>query len=144
MVLTVISILAFIGVRIYSYFIDSARNTRAIAEIRLIEKEIIGFWNANERLPDSLAALGGEIILDPWKRPYQFINFDTTSDAEEKRRTKGNPGRGRGRGSPLNSDYDLFSMGKDRMSAPPLTDDISKDDIVRADDGVYTGLASEY
>lgn len=128
----------------YSHFIDSARNTRAIAEIRLIEREIMAFSNANERLPDSLAELGGEIILDPWKSPYQFINFDTTSDAGEKRRTKGNPGRGRGGGSPLNSDYDLFSMGKDRMSAPPLTDDTSMDDIVRADDGVYTGLASEY
>ena len=61
---------------------------------------------------------------------------------------KESKGKGKGKGlekdSPLNTDYDLYSMGKDGMSAPALTDDVSKDDIIRADDGVYTGLASAY
>jgi general secretion pathway protein G len=143
-VIGVLAVLSIVGMGVYSHFIDKAKNTRAIAEIRGLEKEILDFWNTNERLPDNLSELDRAVMLDPWKTPYQYINFDTAPDAEEKRRTKGNSGRGRGGGDPLNEDFDLFSMGKDRTSAPVLTDDSSKDDIIRADDGRYTGLVSEY
>jgi len=143
-VIGVLAVLTIIGMGVYSHFIDKAKNTRAIAEIRGLEKEILDFWHTNDRLPDNLSELDRAVMLDPWRTPYQYINFDTAPDAEEKRRTKGNKGKGKGAGDPLNSDYDLFSMGKDRTSAPVLTDDTSKDDIVRADDGSYTGLVSEY
>ena len=45
---------------------------------------------------------------------------------------------------PLNSDYDLYSAGKDGKSRPPLSAQMSQDDIVRANDGAYIGLASQY
>jgi len=137
-VLGVIALLTIIGMGVYSHFINRAKNTRAIGEIRVLEKEILEFWHTNDRLPDSLGELDRAVMLDPWKTPYQYINFDTAPDSEEKRRTIGNEGKGKG--DPLNSDYDLFSKGKDRTSAPVLTDDTSKDDIVRANDGSYTGL----
>jgi len=143
-VIGVLAVLTMIGMLLYSHFIDKARNTRATAEIRVLEKEILEFWHSNDRLPDSLAELDRAAMLDPWKTPYEYINFDTAPDSEEKRRTIGNKGKGEGKGDPLNSDYDLFSKGKDRTSAPVLTDDTSKDDIVRANDGSYTGLVSEY
>jgi general secretion pathway protein G len=143
-VITIVGILSTLGLGVYKDFIDKARNTRAIAEIRMYEKEIMNFLNDTERLPHALVELGLAVTEDPWKNPYQYINFDTSSGAEEKRRTKGAKGKGKGEGSPLNFDYDLYSMGKDGMSAPALTDDVSKDDIIRADDGGYTGLASEY
>ena len=145
-VLGVVSLLTIIGTAVYSHFIDKAKNTRAIAEIRLLEKEILEFWQNNDRLPDSLGELERAALLDPWKTPYQYINFATTSGVEEIRRTTGKKGKGKGSGksSSLNEDFDLFSMGKDRMSAPDLSDASSQDDIVRANDGSYTGLASEY
>ena len=143
-VIAIVGILSIIGLSVYKNFIDKARNTRAAGEIRMYEKEIMNFVNDTERLPDALAELGGPATLDPWKNPYQYINFDTSLGAKDKRRTKGAKGNGKGKGSPLNSDYDLYSMGKDGMSAPALTDNVSKDDIIRADDGGYTGLASEY
>jgi general secretion pathway protein G len=143
-VITIVGILSTIGLSVYKNFIDRARNTRAIAEIRMYEKEIMNFLNDAERLPYSLAELGRGVSLDPWKNPYQYINFDTSPGAKDKRRTKGTKGNGKGKGSPLNLAYDLYSMGKDGMSAPALTEDVSMDDIIRADDGGYTGLASEY
>jgi len=45
---------------------------------------------------------------------------------------------------PINSDFDLYSMGKDGRSVAPLTAKDSRDDIVRANDGGYVGLASEF
>ncbi len=147
-VLGVLALLTIIGMGVYSHFIDRAKNTRAIAEIRVLEKEILEFWHTNDRLPDSLAELDRSAMLDPWKTPYQYINFDTTSGGEEIRRTTGKKNKGKGKGSgkssSLNEDFDLFSMGKDRMSAPDLSDPSSQDDIVRADDGTYTGLVLEY
>ena len=149
-VMGVLAILTLMGMGVYSHFINKAKNTRAIAEIRLLEKEILEFWQTNDRLPDSLVELGHAVMLDPWKTPYQYINFDTTAGGEDIRRVtqKKNNGKGKGLGldksDALNEDFDLFSMGEDRMSAPDLDDGSSLDDIVRADDGRYTGLASEY
>jgi general secretion pathway protein G len=45
---------------------------------------------------------------------------------------------------PINSDFDLYSMGKDRDTVAPLTAKKSHDDIVRANDGAFVGLASEF
>jgi len=45
---------------------------------------------------------------------------------------------------PLNSTYDLYSKGKDGQSKLPLTAKASKDDIIRASDGAFIGLASEF
>jgi general secretion pathway protein G len=45
---------------------------------------------------------------------------------------------------PVNSDYDLYSMGKDGQSQAPFTAKASRDDIVRASDGQYVGLAEDF
>jgi len=142
-VITIIGILSSIGLNVYKHFIDKARNTRAVAEIRMYDKEIMNFLHETEELPYSLADLGRGVTLDPWKNDYKYINF-ALPGAEDSRRTKGAKGKGNGKGSPLNSDYDFYSMGKDGLSAPVLTENVSKDDIIRADDGGYTGLASAY
>jgi general secretion pathway protein G len=42
---------------------------------------------------------------------------------------------------PINTDYDLYSVGKDGDSVAPLTAKKSLDDIVRAGEGAYVGLA---
>ena len=45
---------------------------------------------------------------------------------------------------PLNSDYDLYSVGKDGESRAPLSVPVSADDVIRANDGAYIGLAANY
>ncbi len=45
---------------------------------------------------------------------------------------------------PINTDFDLYSMGEDGKSVPPLTAKASRDDIIRANDGGYIGPASGY
>lgn len=47
-------------------------------------------------------------------------------------------------GVQLNTDFDLFSMGKNRESADSLATPKSYDDIVRASDGSFVGLASDF
>ena len=45
---------------------------------------------------------------------------------------------------PLNSGYDLFSSGPDGESASPLTSRSSRDDIVRARNGLFVGVAEDF
>jgi len=45
---------------------------------------------------------------------------------------------------PINSDYDLYSKGKDGDSHPPLGAHSSRDDVIRANDGGFIGLASSF
>ncbi|MFZ0429542.1 MAG: prepilin-type N-terminal cleavage/methylation domain-containing protein [Acidobacteriota bacterium] len=45
---------------------------------------------------------------------------------------------------PLNTRFDLYSQGKDGESRPPLTAKASWDDVLRANDGSFVGLASNY
>jgi general secretion pathway protein G len=63
-----------------------------------------------------------------------------------KKDDNGNKGQARKDHSlhPINSDYDLFSVGKDGKSTAALTAKISQDDIVRANNGGYVGLVSNY
>ena len=68
-VIAILGILTLMGMRAYAHFIDKARNTRAIAEIRLLDKDIIGFLNSNNRLPDSLAEIGREPCWTPGRVP---------------------------------------------------------------------------
>jgi general secretion pathway protein G len=45
---------------------------------------------------------------------------------------------------PLNTDYDLYSRGKDGKSQPSITNALSLDDVIRANDGAFLGLAAKY
>ncbi|MEE9392158.1 MAG: hypothetical protein V3W41_06610 [Planctomycetota bacterium] len=45
---------------------------------------------------------------------------------------------------PLNTDYDLYSLGRDGKSSRLLSSPESQDDIIRANNGQFIGLASEY
>ena len=45
---------------------------------------------------------------------------------------------------PLNTDFDLFSFGPDTQSLPSITALVSLDDVIRADDGGFIGLARDY
>ena len=134
-VIGLIGTLAAIAIPNYIQYREKAKVAQAIADIRAIEKMIANFTIDNDRLPTSLAEIGMGGHRDPWGTPYEYITVEGTP-------------RGKLRKDrflvPVNSDYDLYSMGQDRGSVPPFTAKASRDDIVRANDGAYVGLASEF
>ena len=75
-------------------------------------------------------------LRDPWGKPYQYL-------VVAKAKGKGKLRKDRFL-VPISSDFDLYSMGPDGKSVPPLTAKVSQDDISRANEGGYVGLASEY
>jgi general secretion pathway protein G len=135
-VIVVISALSAIATPSYQSYIEKARITKAIAEIRILDKEIFAYEMTNKELPDTLSDIGRGTLKDPWDHPYQYVNFANISGKGEMRKDRFMV--------PLNTDYDLYSMGKDGVSKPPLTAKNSHDDIIRANNGNYVGKASEY
>ena len=45
---------------------------------------------------------------------------------------------------PINSDFDIYSMGKDKDTIAPLNPPKSHDDVIRATDGGFYGLAKNF
>ncbi len=130
--------LAGIGIPAYTSAREKARNVRAIVDIRTLEKDIALHREDTGQLAGTLADIGRENLRDPWGNPYEYLNFASA----------GKSWKGQARKDrflvPLNSTYDLYSKGHDGKSVPPLTAKASQDDIVRANDGGYVGLASDY
>jgi len=137
--IAIIATLGAIAVPTYNNYIDKARNTTSMADIREMELGIVRFQAERGRLPDPLAEAGLSIQLDPWGRLYQYLRIqgldikDVKKYARKDRMTH-----------PINTDFDLYSMGKDGDSQQPLTAQASWDDIVRANNGRFVGLASDY
>jgi general secretion pathway protein G len=46
--------------------------------------------------------------------------------------------------NPINTNYDLYSMGKDGVTKMQITQKDSVDDIIVAGDGGFVGLASDF
>jgi general secretion pathway protein G len=133
--LAIIATLTAIAVGIYGNVTERSKVAKAIADLRIMDGEIAAFEGENGRLPADLAEIRHGSLRDPWGNPYQFLDFSTSSPgARRKDRFL----------VPLNSTYDLYSMGKDGASSPPLTASASRDDVVRANDGGFFGLASTY
>jgi general secretion pathway protein G len=133
--IAIVSILGAIAYPLYTEYIEKARIVRTIAEIKIISIEISAYQLENREYPASLAAVNYASLLDPWGSPYQYLNIETAKGKGSFRKNKFLV--------PINTDYDLYSMGKDRKSQPPLTAKASKDDVIRANNGGYIGLASE-
>ena len=49
-----------------------------------------------------------------------------------------------GNSAPLNTDFDLYSLGPDGVSALALPAEASRDDVVRARNGSYIGPAANF
>jgi general secretion pathway protein G len=116
--------------------VDQARIARAISDIKAIEDDITAYQTIYGQLPDTLSQVGDDALLDPWGTPYQYLNHATIHGNGQVRKDRFLV--------PLNSDYDLYSSGKDKRSVGPLTASVSQDDIIRADSGNYVGLASQF
>jgi general secretion pathway protein G len=130
-----LGILAGIGIPAYRGVVDRTNNNRAIADIGELSLHLYR-WDTNiGAFPPSLAAAGLAGRLDPWGRPYFYLELSTA-----------NPGDVRKDKNlvPINTDFDLYSAGKDGVTARPLTAQQARDDIVRASNGAFIGLAADY
>jgi general secretion pathway protein G len=135
-VVTVIATLVGIAIPVYRTYVEQSKVALAAGDIANLENRIEKhLLNNNGTLPGSLAELEEPTSLDPWGNPYQYANYALVPPGQRRKDRFV---------VPLNSDYDLYSKGKDGKSSPAITASGSQDDIIRANDGNYVGLASNY
>jgi len=138
--IAIIGILASIAIPIYIKYKEEARIEVAITEMKIIEKKIVNLVEGNGKLPEDLRDIGMDKIIDPWGRPYKYLKIFGSDDVKDG---KGKPRKNRSL-HPINTDFDLYSLGRDGKSTAPLTSKISQDDIIRANNGGFMGLVSDY
>lgn len=136
-VMAIIGLLAGFGIPKFHQVMEQARIARAIGDIRAIQTDIMAIETQGTPLPVDLNAIGRGNLVDPWGNPYQYNPFNPAAHGVPA-------GARRDRFLvPVNSTFDLYSMGPDGRSVPPFSGP-GGDDIVRANDGGYTGIASNY
>jgi general secretion pathway protein G len=134
--LGIVGVLASVAAPMYQNYRERIRVNTAIADIAALSAVIKLYERDAQQLPPSLAAIRGGNKLDPWGRPYQYLDLTTIKGHGSSRKDK--------RLNPLNSDFDLYSMGKDGDTSMSLNPPVSRDDVIRARDGRFIGLARDF
>ena len=118
----------------FNGYVERSRIARAVSDIGTISLQLYRWQQNTESLPASLAEAGiGNV--DPWGRPYVYVRAAGTG--RSRLRKDGNL-------APLNTDFDLYSLGPDGISALALPAAPSRDDVVRARNGSYIGPAANF
>jgi general secretion pathway protein G len=136
MAMAIVATLLTIAMPAYEKYSDAKDIALAKQEIVEISAAIDRYFASQGRFPDSLADVSLHNKTDPWGNFYFYMNLTDPSHTGQPRKD--------GKLHPVNSDYDLYSIGKDGQSKPPFNNSKSRDDIVRANNGKFIGLAAEY
>ena len=144
MIVAIIGTLLALIVPSYTNLLEKAKVNHVISEIVKISRELDDFLIDNGTLPETLDELIQNSnkplnLIDPWGNPYAYLVIL----GKDKNEIQGIWRKDRFL-VPINADYDLYSMGKDGVSTAPLTAQASHDDIIRANNGGYFGLAHKY
>jgi general secretion pathway protein G len=135
-VLAVAGIILSIAVPAVETYIDRSRVAQGAMDIDSMQATIKKYQQTNGAFPGTLADVGLDAKVDPWGRPYEYYNLNTKTGNGQPRKDK--------KLAPLNSDFDLYSVGHDGQTQGSLVNPVSRDDIVRARDGGFIGLAQEF
>ena len=136
--LAIIGVLSAITLSQYLAYIERVKVARTVIELKDITARLDPIVFEDGKLPTTLAAIGFGGRKDPWGRPYQYLRIKGGTLATKAKSRKDQFL------VPLNSDYDLYSKGKDGLSLPAITNPVSLDDVIRGNDGGFLGLAAKY
>lgn len=135
--ITVLGALTAIAVPWFTSYIAQQNVGRAINDMRALDNRIQNYKMSNDVYPPSVNDVPQGNLSDPWGRPYEYLQIEGNAKAKGAERKDKNL-------VPINSDFDLYSMGADGKTTAPLTAKASQDDVVRANNGSYYGLGSNY
>jgi general secretion pathway protein G len=131
----VVGILTAIALPAYKHSVDRTRSTQAKVDIAKMNISIQRAYTASSKYPQTLADVQLDNRVDPWGRPYVYYNIAENGKGHARKDHALNP---------LNRDFDLYSMGPDGQSKSQITQKDSLDDIIRANDGAFIGIAADF
>jgi general secretion pathway protein G len=136
----ILGALVAIALPSYQNYREKVRIHEAVTDMAGISMNLKAYQVDNKYFPPTLDTLPmyNPVPNDPWGRPYRYlaIDIDPAPNKGAQRKDKNM--------NPLNNDFDLYSMGPDGATALPLTAANAKDDVVRADNGRFIGVAKDH
>jgi general secretion pathway protein G len=135
--LIVVAIVGLLAVMVslgFQDFIEKAKIARATEEIRSLEKEIIAYSTDKASYPPLLDDIGRQSLKDPWGNLYVYDQLCPPADGCSREAG----------GSPLNTDFDLYSKGANGATDPSIFHDDSLDDIIRGKNGSFANIALKW
>jgi general secretion pathway protein G len=130
-----LGLLAAIAVPSYSRVLERQKINQCAMDLRSLALRVDQYQMQHGSIPNSLADLAPPLPKDPWGSEYEFLSFAAAKPGKIRKDHNLHP---------LNSEFDLYSVGKDGSSMPALTARPSRDDVIWARDGGYVGLAADY
>jgi general secretion pathway protein G len=130
-----------LGIAVPTYFdrVNKLKVGQAKQDLTMLSAAIERYRTAHDfKLPETLNDVLHQPMNDPWGNPYQYLSFSSDAPGITGKIRKDHNLH------PLNSEFDLYSMGADGTSAAPLTAKASRDDVIWARDGSFVGLGSEF
>jgi len=135
-VISIVGILARVSSASYAEYIERTRVYEAATTIAALSATIEGYIGYKGRAPHDLAEVGISGSLDPWGFAYRYNpNMNQTGNGNVRKDRMLNP---------INTDFDLYSVGKDGETKKPLSPKDSHDDVIRASNGGFIGLAEDF
>ncbi len=135
-VLAIVAVLSAVSLQSYANFLRKAEASTVVTDIRFLEREIYKHRAMTGYYPESLAMIGLSNMRDPWGGLYVYVRVCDAWGKGGLRKDRFT--------NPLNTDFDLYSCGPDGKTAPQLNERDARDDIVRANNGEFVGLATDY
>ncbi len=133
--MALLGVLAAIALPMYGNYRAKVNDYQATQDLMAIAAAIQNYAQFNRSDPTSLAAIGMSGKTDPWGHPYVYYNIQINGKGHARKDHALNP---------INTDYDLYSMGPDGQTKLQITQKVSLDDIIRANNGAYFGVAANY
>lgn len=135
LVVLLVGILLAVAYPFFKGHKEKIRISQAVQDITAISAAVSNYWMDNRAYPASLTDIGLAGKLDPWGHPYVYYNIDANGKGGARKDHALNP---------LNTDFDVYSAGADGLSKPQITQKDSLDDVLRASNGAFVGLASDF
>ena len=109
-------------------------------DIRIFASTARDLKLVNGTYPDAFDKFGFKDPVDPWGNLYEYLliegQFEIYPPGKKPRQDRFL--------RPVNRDFDIYSRGPDGETSDNLTDPESLDDVIRANDGGFIGLAEDY
>ncbi len=141
LVATITGSLAALAIPNVQRIMEDAKVVEAMSDIRIYAATARDHKLVNGKLPDSFDKFGyDDPPLDPWGNEYEYLliegQFEVYPPGKKPRQDRFL--------RPVNRDFDIYSRGPDGETSDNLTDADSLDDIIRANDGGFVGIAEDY